>query len=253
MTKFSFKKKLLAGIVVTSMVFAIGTTAFAVNNGSEGKKAPIGKVFKGGKGVRGEITPTNALKTRLDALVTAGTITQAQEDSILQYVNEKDAERKAEMEKVKNMTKEERDAYFKDKTKEKFDLFSELVSKEIITQAQADEISKNVKEKASNVLDKVKDSFKRPEPRGDFLGKIKSLIDQGTITQWEYDKITEYIKSKDKKTDLLAGLVSDGIITQEKADAISKLLPTKPTNPIKPAHQRSEHKNAATNSNTNNQ
>jgi competence protein ComGC len=239
MSKFSFKKKLLAGVVVTSMVLAIGTTAFAVNNSSVGKKSAVQKVFNDRKGGRGDIASSNGLKTKLDTLVTAGTITQDQENKILEYVNQKNAEIQAEMEKVKNMTKEERDAYFKDKAKVKSDLFSELVSKEIITQAQADQISKNVS-------DKAKSSVKAPEPRGDFLGKIKSLIEQGTITQTDYDKIAEYIKSKDKKTELLAGLVSDGIITQEKADAISKLLPAKPSNPAKSAHSRGEHKNSTT-------
>lgn len=87
----------------------------------------------------------NNFKTQLDSLVKAGTITQDQENKIQDYIKQKNAAKKAEMDKIKNMTAAERKAYFEaNKGKRKTDLFSELVSQNIISQTQADAIKKAI-------------------------------------------------------------------------------------------------------------
>jgi hypothetical protein len=95
---------------------------------------------KGAKG-QGKGYMGNGLATKLDSLVTAGTITEAEKTKILAYIEEKQVALQAEKEKVKAMTEEERKAYFADKTKTKVNILEQLVTDKIITQAQADAIA----------------------------------------------------------------------------------------------------------------
>jgi glutamyl-tRNA reductase len=94
--------------------------------------------------------------TAFDSLVSAGTITQAQEDKIVEFMKQKAEARKAEMEKVKAMTEEERKAYFEaNKAKERPDLFKELVDAGILNQAQADAAKKALPEHSGPRGDKA--------------------------------------------------------------------------------------------------
>jgi len=83
------------------------------------------------------------MKSQLDKLVTDGKITQEQEVKILAAIQEKQEALKAEMDKIKNMTAEERKAYFeskKDQMVQKVDIVGELVNEGIITQDQAQDV-----------------------------------------------------------------------------------------------------------------
>lgn len=71
-------------------------------------------------------------------LVSQGVIDQATADKITAYEAEHEADRKAEMDKVKAMTDAERDAYFKENPKT--GPMERLVTAGVITQAQADAI-----------------------------------------------------------------------------------------------------------------
>jgi hypothetical protein len=83
------------------------------------------------------------MKAKLDTLVKAGTITQAIEDSVIAYYKQEQAAQKAEMDKVKAMTAADRKAYMDSKAKVKRTApLSDLVTKGILTQAQADAINK---------------------------------------------------------------------------------------------------------------
>jgi hypothetical protein len=97
----------------------------------------------GKKGFKGEkkFDKINKMKSTLDSAVKDGTITKSQEDKILAYINQVKESRKAEMEKVKAMTEEERKSYFESRGKaERKDMFVELVKAGTITQAQADKL-----------------------------------------------------------------------------------------------------------------
>lgn len=56
---------------------------------------------------------------RVDKLVEDGIITQDEADKWMEFSAEKSEERQAEMEKIKDMTAEERKAYFTENRKEK--------------------------------------------------------------------------------------------------------------------------------------
>lgn len=148
---------------------------------------------------------------------------------------------KAEFEKTKNMTKTEREAYFKaNKPKEKMDFLKDLVDQKVITQEQADAIKKTMPEKQRH----DKDNFRL---------KLDSQVKAGVITQAEEDKIIAFMEQnrakmkedmakvkdmtkeqrdayfKDKKAepkqDIFTEMVKQGVISQSKADALKKAIP----------------------------
>lgn len=85
----------------------------------------------------------NGMKTKLDTLVKAGTMTQATEDNVIAYYTKMDLARKTEMDKVNTMTAADRKAYMDSKVKtERLDPLADLVKAGILTQSQADAIKK---------------------------------------------------------------------------------------------------------------
>lgn len=82
------------------------------------------------------------IEEALQKLVESGTITSEKKDKILAYLDEKEAQRQQEIEKVKNMTAEERKAYFAEKKSSlqkqgKYSMMQELVDKGILTEEEA--------------------------------------------------------------------------------------------------------------------
>lgn len=131
---------------------------------------------------------TDVLKTKLDTLVTAGTITQDQETAVLSNIKQQEADRKAEMDKVKNMSEAERKAYFESKkTTEKTDFLSFLVTAGTITQDQKTAIQNLFKG------NRDKDAQDGKEKFTSFVKtKLDKLVTAGTITQ---DQETAMINS----------------------------------------------------------
>ncbi len=82
----------------------------------------------------------NSMTQDLSVLVEDGTITSAQSDAILVAVQEQQTERQAEMEKVKAMTAEAREAYFQTNQPTRSNCLAELVSAGTLTQEQADAV-----------------------------------------------------------------------------------------------------------------
>jgi Tfp pilus assembly protein PilP len=184
----------------------------------------------------------------LDSLVTAGTITQATADKIQAYLDAEQATYKAEMEKVKAMTSDERKAYFESKKTTapyKVDMVSTLVEKGIITQAEADAICAAQKAKQEEQMVKQQEYA---------TTALNNLVNTNGITAEQAAKITEYMtkehatrvaemeKVKDMTADeraaylksnvgskgsLLTSLVTDKVLTQTQADAVAKVLQAK--------------------------
>ena len=82
---------------------------------------------------------------RVDKLVEDGVITQDEADKWMVFSAEKTEERQAEMEKIKDMTPEERKAYFADNHKQKGEGLTELVESGVISQDTADKIKETHK------------------------------------------------------------------------------------------------------------
>jgi DNA polymerase IIIc chi subunit len=81
------------------------------------------------------------MQEQLDSLVEKGTLTEENVSDILDFIDDKAEERKEERDKIKNMTEEEKKAYFKENKPERGSLAKELVEAGIITEDQANELS----------------------------------------------------------------------------------------------------------------
>lgn len=146
--------KVMTGLIVAGVTLSTGVTAFAATKDVKTNKiqtvqrgnregAKIKAALPQGKGHKGGMREKIDFSTAFDSLVTAGTITQGQEDKIVEFMNKKAEARKTEMEKIKAMTEEERKAYFEaNKGKERTDIFKELVDAGILNQSQADAAKK---------------------------------------------------------------------------------------------------------------
>jgi hypothetical protein len=82
------------------------------------------------------------MKASLDKLVQSKAITQEQATKISEYMSKQQTIKIAEVEKIKAMTKEEIDAYFKSNDVIKTNIFSQLVTDKVLTQKQADAVEK---------------------------------------------------------------------------------------------------------------
>ncbi|WP_432666401.1 hypothetical protein R9X47_08630 [Wukongibacter baidiensis] len=192
------------------------------------------------------------MQAMLDDLIEKGTITEDDASEILDFVNEKTEERKAEFEKIKDMTEEERKAYFEENRPEKRNLTENLVEEGIITQEQADEIKELFPKHRKQSGEKKGfdgDHVQRQEKLAEVLEKI---VEDGTLSQDKADKILSFINAKEderkaefektkdmtreekkayfeenrpQKGNLLDELVEEEIITQDEADTLSTIFP----------------------------
>jgi len=127
---------LLGGLILGSVgLVSASSDSSSTTNDSTSKAAAQCKV-PGGRGHG----PGMGMDLDLAALVKNGVITSAESIAIQTKIDALEASRKAEMDKVKAMTKTERDAYFKANPPEKANLLADLVTAGTITQAQADAV-----------------------------------------------------------------------------------------------------------------
>ena len=80
------------------------------------------------------------MTTALNKLVDSKVITAGQVTKITEYMAKEQSAREVEMQKVKAMTKEQRDTYFKSNAENKGNMLAPLVTDKILTQAQADAV-----------------------------------------------------------------------------------------------------------------
>jgi len=250
------KKKIVALVAAGCLTASIGVTAVAyTKNVSSNSKVKYNQAQGQGKLENGQ----KDIKTKLDTLVKAGTITQAVEDKVILYFNQMETQRKAEMDKVKSMTAAERKTYMDSKVKgQRLDPLADMVKSGTITQAEADSINAVLPQGRGahgfQGRGTGRPGFGNVKP-GDMQSNMKSKIDAlvkaGTITQAiedkviatynqmdidrkaEMDKVSKmtaaerktYMDSKVKgqRVDPLADLVKNGTLTQAQADAINKL------------------------------
>lgn len=230
-------KRVLSVVLIGGTILSFSTVAFAGvkanstgNTTTKTQRSVTGKMFKAG--ARDDFAK-GVSDTNLSALVTAGILTQAEADKITALAKVEAETHQAEMDKVKNMTTDERKAYFEAKksqtAQEKIDIFSKAVAGGIITQEKADAAKAKLKEnKTIERTEKLNTS-------------LKELVTAGTITQAQADKVVTFINNmknnkpevdnrttkpaKGERKNPLAALVEDGTLTQAQLDAICKVLP----------------------------
>jgi hypothetical protein len=229
-------KKLTAKVIAALMVSGTLLSSVSYVSAKEANVTSKNGTFQGAKTNYKTKDSSASLKTQLDKLVTAGTITADEETKIIDFQTQKATAAKAEMAKIKAMTADQRTAYFAANPKQKTNLFTELVAANIITQTQADAIKAAL-----------------PQKEG-IKTQLDKLVTAGTITADEETKIIDFQKQKataakaemakvkamtadqrkayfaanpKQKTDFFAELVTANIITQTQADAIKAALPQK--------------------------
>jgi competence protein ComGC len=190
-------KKKLAGALLAGVITVTGaTSAFAADQPTNSLQNVYQRQFH-----KIDITEMSTkIKSAIDSLVSAGTITQAQADAALK-------------------------AYARGEGKGMFHAISrrnpmsELVTSGTITQAQADAIY--------NALKTVRESKKTIEVI------LKDLVTAGTITQAQSDAAFKCFTPKDREFihmniggNPMSELVTSGTLTQTQLDAINKVIKT---------------------------
>ena len=180
------------------------------------------------------------MKTYLTSLVNEGVLTQQKADSITNYLQKKADERKAEFDKIKSMTPEERKNYMSQKKGEMLNPFDAMVKDGVLTQTEADTVKSKLQEKRA------------AERKQKITEQLSSLVENKTITQDQVNKLIEKLQKKDEEAkalheklkamtpeerktymeqnkkdrkDILQELVDEGTITKDQADAMRKAMP----------------------------
>lgn len=241
--------KVMTGLIAAGLTLSAGISASAKSDDAVASNGRL--TITQGKAGNKKVVFGENIKTKLESLVESGTITKEQSDKITEFINAQKEARKAEMEKVKNMTVEERKAYFESqKDTKKTDIFKTLVDNAVISQDQAD---------------KIKASFPQEKHSGKGFGyKIKinseglkttldALVGSGKITQAKEDKIISFMNEKSQtmkaemekvknmtederksyfeskkgteRIDMFKELVDNGTLTQTEVDAIKAAMP----------------------------
>jgi len=236
--------KVIAAALAGSMLLSITSVAFAKSQSTSDNTKAKSKITEKtqNKQMNKEMNmmPMKGMTETLASLVKAGTITQEQSDKVNAYLTAKQTAMKAEADKIKNMTVEERKAYFEaNKPNKNIGFLKDLVDQKVITQTQADAIKKAMPK------------MNKPNQKGIKLN-LDNQVKAGVITQAEADKIKAYMDQKrterqaemdkvkamteeertayfkDKKAvarvDLFSELVEQGILSQEKADALKNAV-----------------------------
>ncbi|WP_163195670.1 DUF1682 domain-containing protein [Clostridium thermarum] len=225
MEKRNLAVKIVTAVIVGTLLFPPTARAYSPNGAKPHHKASVKH-----KGFN---------KPDLQRFVDEKIITQEQAEKIEAFLKKRAEEKKAELEKIKNMSKEERENYIRENYKTRPDIFGDLVSSKIITSEQAQKIKEIISRHHGDILQEV----------------LKNEVSKGTISQEQLDKINEFVKKKKEelklekekikamseaerkaywqanyknRTDILTELVNSGIITEQQKEELSKVLPIHP-------------------------
>ena len=214
-------KGLVLGVAIATISSGIyGVKVFAATKTLDESKATIQwrKDFKKPTGDKKIFVGKNTeeMKTFLNELVREGKLSQEKVNNIISYIEKKSEERKAEMEKIKNMTPEERKAEMEKKKvakEERISPFDALVKDGVITESELTSIQNKLHEKMTTERNaRIKEQF-------------KSLVDNKTITEDQVNKLIEKMnKINEMKRDMFKQMVDEGIITSDQAEAMKKAI-----------------------------
>lgn len=96
----SLTNKIVMGVLAGGIMVSTGILSFTQAT-AKAASSSTSTVIQQSK--MDKVSPGENIKVSLDILLSAGNLTQDQQTKILDYMNQKGAERKAEMDKVKNM------------------------------------------------------------------------------------------------------------------------------------------------------
>lgn len=233
-------KKIITYLVLGCLVVGSGISAFAATDDDNSVDMTAAARHE---------EAAERFEDLLDTLVEDGELDEDTVDSILSYVEEKEAEREE-----KRLEREEADVERPERTEGKGQkgdrgkgskgngILEDLVEEEIITEEEAE------------VIKEAGEELKAAEKAEKFDEILESLIDEGTIDEDEKDEIVAFIEEKEeekeaereaveamtdeerqeyfeekreegKGNDAISEMVEDGIITEEQAEALKELMP----------------------------
>jgi len=196
--------KIISGVLIGGVVLSIGGMAFAKNTTTDttgnvknrvlgkagmAKHQRMGMTQDMGKMIMWNMQ--EGIETVLEDLVASGVITRTKADELKSYIRKKEEEQKAEIEKFKNMTPEERKTQFEENKgrimPRRVDILEDAVTEGMLTKDEAGAI----KDKIAEINEEM-----RQKRLSDALN---ALVQKGTISQEQMDKILQYIENKEKQ------------------------------------------------------
>lgn len=184
MTK-TWKRKMVYGLVIGCTTLALGGIAFA-DSEAPSPGGPMGMPSR----EHHEKMMKQHMGDELKELVNQGKITQAQAEQVLAFFNLKDQERKADFDKMKNMSPEERHAFIEQHRPQHHDMANDLQANAGLSAEQAQAVAEALRPPMP------------PEPR-DFIKqageKLNGLVSLNTITQEQAEQVLTFFKSKDEE------------------------------------------------------
>lgn len=208
--------KFISGAVVVSVILTTGITTLAAQKNrsfgtalKNGNNAVATSKTNDGKGHCKVSDKGRNFNSLLAEMVKDGTLTQSEMDKITAFKKEKQESMRAEMDKVKNMTAEERKNYLSTKKTEHQDVLTELVDKGIITQTKADLIKAKIEKKYQEMKSARLNEMK---------SQIGTLVKKGIINQNQADKVIEYMNQMEEKIK-----IQKDNVTQTEKDKIKNM------------------------------
>lgn len=179
-----------------------------------------GPMHRGGFGLQGSAN----FQESIDKLVTDGVITQAKADEIKAFLESQAKAKQAEFDKIKAMTPEERKAAMdkmreENKDKPRTGLWEELVTNNVLTQAEADKIKTTLQTQGE------------AERAAKLTEAIASLVKAGTITDAQGDQIVAALQAADAERQALRAKL-DGMTEEERQQYCEENKDKERTNPL---------------------
>ena len=238
---------LIGGLLLGSVGFAYASDNNSVSTAVNHAKTKIKSMMPGGRGHGPGMGMEQGMGMKMDlaTLVKDGIITSEESDAIQTKIDALEAERQAEMDKIKAMTVEERQTYFESKKAEskesnvKTDFLTTLVNENIISSETADAIREarqaqreeamqsrlteglttlvNDKTITSEQSDAIQAALKEEQAqRQAEMEKVKAMTSE--------ERQAYFQENKPEQNSCLADLVTAGTITQVQADAVQKAI-----------------------------
>ena len=233
--------KFLGGLLIGGLLLGGGGFALAgsddatAENQTNSALKINGPKMPGMQKINSEIT-----QSVIESLVSAGTLTQAQADQIQAKEKQLESDRKAQIEKIKAMTQEERKSYCEQNQPPRIDLFTQLVADGTLTQEQVDAIKTATRTKMQEQMqEKLKTALSglveknviSNDQSTAILNQLETFqasrqAQMESVKDMTKEQRQEYMKAnKPNKINPLAELVTAGTITQTQADEVLKAIP----------------------------
>lgn len=215
--------KLICSLLVCSMVFSFGLLTFAQDHSDLVDNLKSATLVRRAVNEEFVVHRHGGFKAAIDKLVEEGKLSREKAEQIDQYLKQR---REAQRNKDKSEKQDIKRGF-------KHGMLSDLVKEKIITEAEAEAIRNKFKEMKDQALNE----------------KLNVLVQKGTITQLQADKVKVYFKDarqakeeqfkklenmteeqrkaffkEYKKVGPMTKLVEDGVLTQQQVQELRKAM-----------------------------